>query len=252
MKFCLLYCSHENFNSYAFDEQSKVNNKVIAMKNFKRPYRIKVKGEYALFSRPETQAEPFSYPIMPPTAAEGLLEAIFWKPEFDWKILGIEILEPVQYANFTRNHIEKRQRPGKRLFSSEMRVQTHQAVLKNVAYVIECDIELRPHATESIGKYCDQFERRMDSGGCFQQPFLGIREFIAEFSWADERECPWPDTRNCGQMPLKINYLPDPNGQIQWRDRVSREYVRGRAVTEWFEANVENGRLDLSNVTRTV
>jgi CRISPR-associated protein Cas5d len=210
----------------------------------KRPYRIKVKGEYALFSRPETQAEPISYPIMPPTAAAGLLEAIFWKPEFDWRILAIEMLEPVQYANFTRNHIKERQRPGKRLFANEMRVQTHQAVLKNVAYVIECDIELRSDLTDNIGKYCEQFERRMDSGGCFQQPFLGIREFMADFTWASDEDRPWADQRECGRMPLKIHYVPDPNGHIQWRDRVTRQYVRGRAETEWFDAHIQNGRLE--------
>lgn len=212
--------------------------------NRKRPYRIKIEGEYALFSRQETKAEPLSYPIMTPTAARGLLEAIFWKPEFDWKILAIEMLKPVQYANFTRNHIKEKQRPNKRIFASEMRVQTHQAVLKDVAYVIECDIQLCSHATENIGKYCDQFERRMDAGGCFQQPFLGIREFIADFTWADEKDSSYPDYRNCGLMPFKIHYIPDPNGQIQWLDRSSRQYVRGRAVTEYFNAEIKNGRLE--------
>jgi len=218
----------------------------------KRPYRIKVTGEYALFSRPETQAEPLSYPIMPPTAAEGLLEAIFWKPEFDWHILAIEMLEPVQYANFTRNHIKDRQRPGKSIVAKEMRVQAHQAVLKNVAYVIECDIQLRSDLTNNIGKYCEQFERRVDVGGCFQQPFLGIREFIADFSWADETYHPWADTRDCGRMPLKIHYVPDPNGQIQWRDRVTRQYVRGRAETEWFDAVINQGKLEVPDATGIV
>lgn len=218
----------------------------------RRPYRVKVKGDYGLFSRPETQVEPLSYPMMSPTAAEGLLEAIFWKPEFDWLILAIEMLKPVQYANFTRNHIKERQRPDKRIVAKGMRVQTHQAVLKDVEYVIECDIQLRPHVTENIAKYCEQFERRMDSRGCFQQPFLGIREFMADFAWANERDRPWTDNRNCGRMPLKIHYLPDPKGPIQWRDRVSRQYVRGRAVTEWFDAEICNGRLEVHNATRII
>lgn len=209
----------------------------------KRPYRIKVEGKYALFSRPETQAEPISYPIMPPTAAEGLLEAIFWKPEFDWHILAIEMLEPVRYTNFTRNHIKERQRPGKSVIAKDMRVQTHQAVLKDIAYVIECNIQLRPELTGNIGKYCEQFERRMDSGGCFQQPFLGIREFMADFSWATDDDSPCLDYRDCGRMPLKIHYVPDPDGRIQWRDRITREYVRGRAETEWFDAEIKAGRL---------
>ena len=210
---------------------------------YKRPYRIKVKGDYALFSRPETQVEPLSYPVMPPTAAEGLLEAIFWKPEFDWKILSVEILEPIQYVNFTRNHLEKRQRPGKRIFANDMRVQSHQSVLRTVTYIIVCDLKCRPHVTDSVGKYCDQFERRMDTGGCFQQPFLGIREFIAEFSWDDNLQERQLINRDCGRMPLKIHYIPDSNGRITWRDRVTRNYVRGHAVTEWFDAEIREGKL---------
>lgn len=189
---------------------------------------------------------------MTPTAAEGLLEAIFWKPEFDWQVLAIEMLEPIQYANFTRNHIKEKQKPGERYFVWESnpkksrRVQTRQAVLKKVAYIIECDIRLRPHATDNIAKYCEQFERRMNSGGCFQQPFLGIREFMADFCWAEEKDRPWADNRDCGRMPLKINYIPDPNGDIQWSDRVTREYVRGKAETEWFDAYIRNGRLEIN------
>jgi len=209
----------------------------------KRPYRIKVEGEYALFSRPETKAEPLSYPIMTPTAAVGLLEAIYWKPEFDWVIKSIEMLKSVQYADFTRNYIKEKQRAGKRIVAKQVRVQSHQAVLKNVAYVIECDLKLSSHATDNIGKYCSQFERRIDVGACFQQPFLGIREFIADFCWAGEKDKAHCDYRQCGLMPWKINYIPDLGGKIVWRDRITREYVRGRAETEWFEAEINRGRL---------
>ena len=212
------------------------------MKN-NRPYRIKVEGEYAMFSRPGTKAEPLSYPIMTPTAAIGLLEAIYWKPEFDWIIKSIAMLNHVEYANFTRNYIKEKQKLGKSIIAKQARVQSHQAVLKNVAYVIECDIRLRNHATDNIGKYCEQFERRMDVGACFQQPFLGIREFIADFSWAEANYNVHSDYRSCGLMPWKINYIPDPDGKIVWRDRVTREYVRGRAETEWFEAEIDEGKL---------
>jgi CRISPR-associated protein Cas5d len=201
-------------------------------------------GDYALFTRPEVKAEPISYPIMTPTAAEGLLEAIFWKPEFRWLVLAIEMLKPVQYTNFMRNHIKDKQTANKTIIANEVRVQTHQAVLKKVAYIIECDIELLPHAKDKIGKYCEQFERRMDSGGCFQQPYLGIREFMADFCWAQETDIPWTDNRDCGRMPRKIRYVPDENGSILWQDPVTRQYVKGRAETEWFDAKIINGRME--------
>ena len=46
------------------------------------PLLVKVWSDYACFTRPEFGAERVSYPVMTPSAARGVLEAIFWKPEF--------------------------------------------------------------------------------------------------------------------------------------------------------------------------
>ncbi|MEN9226130.1 MAG: CRISPR-associated protein Cas5 [Thermostichus sp. DRC_bins_24] len=47
---------------------------------------VKVWGDFACFTRPEFGAERVSYEVMTPSAARGILEAIFWKPEFVWQL----------------------------------------------------------------------------------------------------------------------------------------------------------------------
>ena len=42
--------------------------------------RVKVWGDYALFSRPELKVERYSYDVITPSAARGILEAIYWHP----------------------------------------------------------------------------------------------------------------------------------------------------------------------------
>ena len=43
--------------------------------------RLEVKGDYACFTRPELKVERVSYDCMTPSAARGVLEAIFWHPD---------------------------------------------------------------------------------------------------------------------------------------------------------------------------
>jgi len=66
---------------------------------------LKVSGDYALFSRPEMKVERVSYDIMTPSAARGLLEAIYWKPQIRWIIDEIHVLNPIRFTNIRRNEI---------------------------------------------------------------------------------------------------------------------------------------------------
>ena len=74
-----------------------------------RMLEAKFWGEYALFTRPEFKVERVSYEVMTPSAARGILEAIFWKPEFTWVIDSIAVLNPIQRVSLLRNEVESRQ-----------------------------------------------------------------------------------------------------------------------------------------------
>ena len=79
------------------------------MTNSDVPLTIKVWGDLACFTRPEMKVERVSYPVMTPSAARGILEAVFWKPEFRWRVQEIWILRPIRYTSILRNEVNSRQ-----------------------------------------------------------------------------------------------------------------------------------------------
>ncbi len=175
---------------------------------------VHVSGPLACFTRPEFAAERVSYPVITPTAAVGLLSAIFWKPEFDWQIREIWVLNPIKWLSMTRNEVKDRASVGQsRIVATDpsTRVQRHSLCLSDVAYVIFARQVLRSHATDPVGKYRDQFDRRIDRGGCFSRPYLGLQEFHTEFEPYDlARHRPCQDvTLPIGPMPLDLRFQAD-------------------------------------------
>jgi CRISPR-associated protein Cas5d len=201
------------------------------------PLTVKVWGDTACFTRPEMKAERVSYPIMTPSAARGVLEAIFWKPEFTWQIREIWVLKEVRFVSILRNEVNGKAvlstargwaRSGGGYFAEEDRAQRHTLALRDVAYVIMADIVLALHATEDSAKYRDQFRRRVNRGQCYHQPYLGCREFVAFFGPPDSTEQPINLTENLGRMLFDLNYTPDKSG---------------RGTPRFFEARLEGGVL---------
>ncbi|GAB4430044.1 MAG: type I-C CRISPR-associated protein Cas5c [Chloroflexi bacterium OHK40] len=186
------------------------------------PLQVKVWGDFACFTRPEMKVERVSYPVMTPSAARGLLEAIFWKPEFDYRILAIEVLRPIRYFSILRNEVNSRQsdrvaiawqRDGGGYEASSDRAQRHTLALRDVAYLISARIELRPHADADPAKYRDQFRRRVREGRYFAPPFLGCREFSCAFGEPDGHEQPIDLSDDLGPMLLDLDYVPDRSGR---------------------------------------
>ncbi len=68
---------------------------------------VKVWGALACFTRPEFKVERVSYPVMTPSAARGILEAILFKPEFSYAITRIEVLRPLRFVSIRRNEVQK-------------------------------------------------------------------------------------------------------------------------------------------------
>ncbi|MCV4783531.1 CRISPR-associated protein Cas5, partial [Escherichia coli] len=68
--------------------------------------RIRVWGDFACFTRPEMKVERVSYPIMTPSAARGVLEAIFWKPEMYYIIDSITAIRRGKWTAFKRNELK--------------------------------------------------------------------------------------------------------------------------------------------------
>jgi CRISPR-associated protein Cas5d len=143
--------------------------------------RVKVKGEYACFTRPDLKVERMTYPCMTPSAARGILDSILWKPEFQWYVRKIIVLNPVKFISLKRNEINSKQ--GKTpIIIEDRRAQRNSIILKDAAYIIEASIfQKEIEVKNPPKKYVEMFRRRVKKGQCWRRPFLGTREFAAEF-----------------------------------------------------------------------
>jgi CRISPR-associated protein Cas5d len=175
------------------------------------PVVVQVWGEGALFTRPEFRVERVSYPVMTPTAAVGVLEAIFWKPEFRWVPVAIEVLRPIREFTLRRNEthdlpsLTDALNTGRRIDTVANRDQRSALCLRDVGYRIHAHVELLPHADKPAAAYREQFRRRVKGGACFQQPYLGAREFPAAFAAPDATR-PIQDDVELGVMLHRIHH----------------------------------------------
>jgi CRISPR-associated protein Cas5d len=184
------------------------------------PICLRVKGPFACFTRPEFHVERVSYPIITPSAARGILEAILMKPVekpeagkrhnkvgFRWVIRRLGIVRKGTPFSILRNELgyATHQKPEKATgydINAE-RAQRHSLILKDVEYLIEAVIEIeenlgpgggrsrqpRWQTTQVLAKYHQMFLRRAHAGQCFYQPYFGCREFSVEH-WELEQNPP--------------------------------------------------------------
>lgn len=164
--------------------------------------KVKVWGDYALFSRPELKVERYSYDVMTPSAARGILEAIYWHPGLRWVIDKIYVKNPIAFTSVRRNEVKSKVLASnvlsayngaeKPLYIStkEEIVQRASVILTNVAYVIEAHFEMtdKANATDNPGKFKDIMMRRLRRGECYHMPYFGCREFPANFASCEDEE----------------------------------------------------------------
>lgn len=209
--------------------------------------QLRVHGPYACFTRPELKVERVSYPVMTPTAARGLYESVLWKPAICWHIQRIFVEREIKFTSFRRNEVNSKIsappettiveggsiRP---FYADEDHTQRNTVALKDVQYVIEAyfEITLRAGSEDNVNKFVEIFQRRLERGQHFQQPYLGCREFIAEVMPVSEPVKPIKDNRDLGLMLGDIQY-----------------YAKGnRAV--FFRAQLVNGALEIPEAITAV
>ena len=155
---------------------------------------LDVSGPRACFTRPEMKAERVSYDVMTPSAARGIIEAIYWKPAIVWRVDGITVLNEIKTDTFRRNEVGGKASyqaaqgayRGKdvelSLVASEDRQQRQTLYLRDVHYLIAAHFELtdRAGADDTPEKHYNMALRRIRKGQCFNQPYFGCREFAVE------------------------------------------------------------------------
>ncbi len=167
---------------------------------------LRVWGDFACFTRPEMKVERVSYPVMTPSAARGILEAVFWEPQMFYLIDSIRIVKRGRWVSFRRNEVTKvisldsaktwmkspeKTNPIQAGGGAEDGTQRNMLALQEVEYLITAEVRVTPLANRSEdkpGKYLAEVERRARSGKCFHRPGLGMREFAADFEWEPDAD----------------------------------------------------------------
>lgn len=190
--------------------------------------RVRVAGPFACFTRPEMKVERFTYPVMTPSAARNILDAICWRPQMRWIVTSITVLRPIRMIGVLRNEVQSKLAP--QAIKKWMRdpgqfvpllagagsgtdaTPRNTTMLRDVAYWIDA----YPHVFDTGGdntpaKYAAMMSRRVEKGQCFQRPYLGCREFAAEFSPPRPDDRPIGESLDLGRMLYDIAFLPEGN-----------------------------------------
>lgn len=178
---------------------------------------LEVTGDFACFTRPEMKVERVSYDVITPSAARAIFEAILWKPAIRWEVNKIEVLKPVRWVNIRRNEVgaiissrnlQTTMNGGKTalgIYIEDERQQRAGLFLRDVAYRLHAQFTLQDDSKHihhypqlqcadsessenSYAKFAEMFKRRARKGQCFNQPYLGTREFSCAFRYIDENE----------------------------------------------------------------
>ncbi|NLL18464.1 MAG: type I-C CRISPR-associated protein Cas5 [Clostridia bacterium] len=215
---------------------------------------VEIWGDFACFTRPEAKVERLSYPVMTPSAARGVLDAIYAKPvEFSWRVTKIEVLKPIQFIPLRRNEVKDKiseravrvavQKGGelepiivdatRELYGTDAkgRTQRQTIALKDVHYRIHAYLQPRPNMLNREKALISQANRRIQSGKCFYQPYLGCREFAGYFAPGDDERQPINETIDLGWMLYDVFDLDQVN------------IGNAKPFISLFKAKLENGIL---------
>ena len=215
-----------------------------------KPIRLRVSGKYACFTRPELKYERMTYDVITGSAARGVLESIYLHPGVFWRVNKIYIEKPIKYVSFMRNELKEKVSCGKifdvtqgkmgldelytdRIDDIAQRVTT---CLSDVQYVIEANFEIEP-GSMSHDIYDDKvfaiFTQRAQKGKCFRQPYLGCKEFAANFKLLSNDEMPEPldINRDLGIMHYEMAYMFD-------------KYKNKEYTSVYKHVKIENGVVD--------
>lgn len=218
------------------------------MEYYDKEFCLEVWGPMACFTRPELKVERVSYDVITPSAARAVFEAVFWKPAIHWQVTKIEVLNPIKWTTIRRNEVGAVASKNP-IFIEDKRQQKNSLLLQDVRYRIWAKLEFIPQwkrketrnaqidaeeadllrKDENPGKYNAMFERRASKGQCFNQPYLGTREFMASFRLVnpeqEELVSPIDESRDLGIMLYDMDFQGNPD----------------KPEAMFFRAQMENG-----------
>lgn len=210
---------------------------------------FRVRGEYACFTRPEMKVERVSYDVITPSAARGIIEAVYWKPAIRWVIDRIQVLNEIRLTNIRRNELSEKSSTSEAerrmngnnapffLSATDVRQQRAAMVLKDVDYVVKAHFEIVPEKageSDTVEKHYNIVLRRLRKGQHYHAPSLGTREFGAQVELVEEGE----------ELTSKLRGERDLGWMLYDMDFSDPADIRPR----FFKAQMRDGVIDLTQV----
>ena len=209
--------------------------------------KLEVWGDYACFTRPEFKVERVSYDVITPSAARGILEALYWHPGVKWYVKRIQVCNPISFTSIRRNEVKckingtnvlsaaSRNQPESLWLATPQVIQQRSAlVLRDVRYIIEADFTIARDCETHSAKVLDIITKRIRRGSYYHQPYFGTREFPAYFKpFEGNPSCPdeLKGTRDLGWMLFDFNFN-------------NKEDIRPK----FFRATMKDGVIEVPNM----
>ena len=211
-------------------------------------FRIIVRADYGLFTRPECKVERVTYPVPTPSALEGMLKSVYWKPAIRYVIDKIVVFNRIRYASVRRNEVKNKisyaavraQMYGDNadscLYTGESISQRASLLLKDLMYGVEFHFEqtgiCSEQEDENEGKHAGIIRRRLERGQCFRPPCMGCREFpVKALSLVDSFADYNVDKELQGDVDLGVMLYG-----LRFHDK---EQLKGEWKTEYFSDNAD-------------
>jgi CRISPR-associated protein Cas5d len=219
---------------------------------------IRVWGDYACFTRPEMKVERVSYPIITPSAARGVLEAIFWEPQICYLIDQIAVVKKGRWFSFRRNEVSavisiasakswmRGKTPVKFIEAgagAEHMQQRNMLALADIEYLITAEVRLTKRGqlpTVNLAKYLDEVRRRAQKGKCYHRPALGCREFAADFDWVEDPAAVLLESWEHEDLGLMLYDVFDPDR----REIATEEEPHVHPAAVFFRATVNHAVME--------
>lgn len=179
-------------------------------------FLFRVEGDFALFTDPAFKGERVSYPVLTPSAAVGIIEQVYWKPEMRYIVEKIFVEKKIQMMPLARSETNKpTQLSGIDISVDDNRVMRTSSILRDVSYVVQAHVEgTKDNSFAERTKHLEIVKRRLQGGQSYGNPYLGCREMPARLTWVDSVEdvrCV-PITRKIGRLFAGRTWIPNPNG----------------------------------------
>jgi CRISPR-associated protein Cas5d len=211
--------------------------------------RVRISGPRACFTRPEMHVERASYDVITPSAARGILEAVYWKPAIRWVIDRITVLNPIKFDTIRRNEVASkvpyttaksvmsRGVGGLYLDATSDRQQRNTLYLRDVDYLVDAHFEVIPDKAgpdDSESKHYNIVLRRLRKGQCFNHPYLGCREFPATVKLVEQED----------EVPASF-YAGEPEKDLGYMLYDLDFSIPSKPSPQFFRAVMHNGVIDI-------